>query len=137
MPSYKKGLIAGSFDVLHPGYVRMFQESKQVCDYLIVALQGDPTIDRPHKYKPVQSWEERKEVLSSVKFIDEILFYNTEKELFNILQNIDYDVRILGDDYRDKNFTGKELNKPVYFCARDHMYSTTKLKKLIAESLKV
>jgi len=136
MQLFKRGLIAGSFDILHPGYVRMFKESKAICEYLIVALQDDPTVDRPTKCKPVQTWSERKEILESIKFIDEIVRYNSEKDLLAILDSINYDVRILGDDYREKNYTGKSLNKPVYFCQRNHAYSTTKLKTLISESLK-
>lgn len=132
---YKSGFIAGSFDVIHPGYIRMFKESKEVCDKLIVALQDDPTVDRPEKCKPVQSWSERKEILDSIKYIDEIIYYCTEKELLELLKTYEYDVRILGSDYVDKKFTGDSLNKPVYYCKRSHAYSTTDLKKRIASSI--
>lgn len=132
---YSRGLIAGSFDIIHPGYVRMFKESKEICEHLIVALQDDPTIDRPHKCKPVQDWEERREILSSIKYVDEILSYSTESELLQLLRSTDYDVRILGSDYTGKDYTGRELEKPAYFCNRKHDYSTTALKRKIAQSI--
>lgn len=132
---YSIGFIAGSFDIIHPGYVRMFKEAKQVCKKLIVALQDDPTLDRPEKCKPVQSWSERKEILESIKYVDKILYYCTEQELFYLLETTNYDVRILGSDYIDKNFTGSSLGKPVHYCERSHAYSTTSLKKRIASSI--
>ncbi len=133
---YKKGIIAGSFDIIHPGYIQMFIEAKENCDHLIIALQDDPTIDRPHKLKPVQSWKERKEILNSIKYIDEILYYSTEKQLYDLLKNTTYDVRILGSDYINKSFTGDDLNKKIYFCKREHNYSLTDLKNRIYNSLK-
>jgi glycerol-3-phosphate cytidylyltransferase len=133
---FKKGFVAGSFDIIHPGYVRMFKEAKEVCETLIVALQDDPTIDRPHKCKPVQTWEEREEILSSLKFIDKIVRYSTENELFSLLCTIDYDVRILGADYCGKSFNGDVLGKPVHFCKREHAYSLTALKQKIADSMR-
>jgi glycerol-3-phosphate cytidylyltransferase len=129
---YHTGIICGSFDLIHPGYIRMFKEAKDVCDHLIVALQNDPTIDRPDKCKPVQKFSDRKEVLSSIKFVDSILGYNTEKELSELLTKAHHDVRILGSDYIDRKvFTGSELNKPIYYCNRGHEYSTTALKEAI------
>jgi glycerol-3-phosphate cytidylyltransferase len=133
---YKIGLIAGSFDLIHPGYIYMFTESKKICNHLVIALQDDPTIDRIYKNKPVQSWEERKIILSSLRQIDEVIYYNTESDLEKIIRNFKYDIRILGSDYREANFLGKELNKPVYFCNRAHNYSLTNLKKKIVESMK-
>ncbi len=132
---YKTGLIAGSFDLIHPGYIRMFRESKAVCNSLIVALQDDPTVDRPSKCKPVQSWEERSEILKALRYIDDVVYYNTEEDLRRLLSRVDFDVRILGSDYVNKRFTGDELGKPVYFCNRDHDYSLTDLKKKIARSI--
>lgn len=132
---YETGLIAGSFDIIHPGYIRMFKESKKICKSLIIALQDDPTIDRPQKCKPVQTWEERKEILESIIFVDKIFQYSTEQELYQLLKDLDYEVRILGSDYIDKSYTGKDLKKDVYYCFRDHGYSTTSLKKKISESL--
>ena len=133
----KIGLIAGSFDIIHPGYIRMFKEAKDnACHYLIVALQENPTIERPKKIKPIHTWEERKEVLLALKYVDEVIRYNIESELLDILKNIKYDIRILGSDYIEKYYTGKELGKEVYFCNRDHDYSLTSLKFAIYESLK-
>ena len=132
----KKGIIAGNFDVIHPGYVKLFEDAKKkACDYLIVALQSDPTIDRPEKSKPVQTVEERQYILMSIRYVDEVIHYNTERELLAILKNSDYDVRILGSDYSDpsKKFTGSDLNKEIYFHKRDHNYSASDLKKRIAE----
>ena len=128
---YKTGIIAGSFDLIHPGYIRMFKESKEHCEHLIVALQGDPTIDRPYKCKPVQNWGERKEILESIRYVNEILRYSTENELYQILKTVDYQVRILGSDYLGKDYTGSDLQKPTFFCSRDHEYSTTSLKRKI------
>ena len=129
---YKKGIICGSFDLIHPGYIRMFKEAKNVCEELIVALQGDPTIDRPHKCKPVQSLEDRREILEAIRYVDTIVTYNTERELFELLNKISYDVRILGSDYKNiSKYTGSKLNKPVYYCERSHDYSTTRLKEAI------
>ncbi len=137
MKKYTCGIICGSFDVIHPGYVRMFKDAKRVCERLTVALQGDPTIDRPSKCKPVQSMEDRIEILESIKWIDKVVVYNTEKELDVLLGNESYDVRILGTDYKNrKDYTGAHYGKPVYFHERDHEYSTTKLKMKISESMK-
>lgn len=136
---YERGLIAGSFDVIHPGYVRMFREAKELaCSYLIVALQDDPTLDRPSKLKPVQTWEDRKEILESIKWVDEIWYYSTEKDLLDLIGNnkSNIDVRILGTDYVGKSFTGDEYQIPVYYCERNHTYSTTSLKQAIANSIK-
>jgi glycerol-3-phosphate cytidylyltransferase len=135
----KIGLVAGNFDVIHPGYVKMFEDAKKnACNYLVVALQSDPTIDRPEKSKPVQTVEEREYILKSIRYVDKVIHYNTEKELLDILTNFDYDIRILGSDYNipDKIFTGYQLSKKIYFHNRDHDYSATNLKERIARSIK-
>tara|TARA_R110002126_G_scaffold277593_3_gene423666 strand:+ start:2333 stop:2767 length:435 start_codon:yes stop_codon:yes gene_type:complete len=135
-PDMKIGIIAGNFDVIHPGYVKMFEDAKQnACNYLVIALQSDPTIDRPEKSKPVQTVEEREYILRSISYIDEVIHYNTESELLDILTNFDYDIRILGSDYQDQNkiFTGSSLNKDIYFHSRTHNYSASDLKKRIAK----
>lgn len=137
MKNIKIGLIAGSFDLIHPGYISMFREAREICDYLIVALQDDPTIDRPHKLKPVQTWEERKEIIQSIRYVDHVLKYSTELELLDLLKNENYHVRILGQDYIGKKYTGDFLNKEVYFCKRNHDYSLTNLKLKIYESMKL
>ena len=137
MPQYNKGLIAGSFDLIHPGYIWMFKDAKTVCNHLIVALQGDPTIDRPHKCKPVQSLEDRIEILSSLRYVDEIKTYNTEVELLNLLKDTNFDVRILGSDYEGKAFTGDVLNNPIHYHRREHNYSLTDLKEKIYQERKL
>jgi len=136
----KVGIIAGNFDVIHPGYVKMFEDAKEnACQYLIIALQGDPTIERPFKCKPVQSIDEREYILRSIKYVDDILHYNTEQELLQLLETTRWDVRIIGTDYKNIDYTGKylekKLNKSVYFHKRDHEYSLTDLKKKIMEQM--
>ena len=132
-----KGIIAGSFDLIHPGYVRMFREAKNRCDYLIVALQDDPTLERPNKCRPVQDLFDRKEILESLRDVDEVITYSSEKSLYDLLRKVDYDVRILGEEYRDIEFTGKDLGKEVFWIKRNHDYSTTSLKEKIYEERKL
>ena len=131
----KIGIIAGSFDVIHPGYIYMFEFIKENCDFLIVALPKDPSIDRSEKLKPILSVSEREKILSSLIFVDKVITYQTEIELESILKSNIINVRFLGDDYINKNYTGKYLNIPVIFINRDHGWSTTKFKNKIAESL--
>ncbi len=133
-PSPKvRGIIAGNFDVIHPGYVRFFRDAKEkACDWLIIALQGDPTIERPHKAKPILSVKERTEVLLELESVDEVVNYNTEAELLDVLKSVAPDVRILGSDYEGKDFTGRELSIPVYYHKRNHSWSTTRFKNEIA-----
>ena len=132
----KRGIIAGNFDVIHPGYIKMFEDTKDnVCDYLIIALQGDPTIERPFKCMPVQTVSEREYILQSIRYVDEVIHYNTEAELLELLQSTDYDVRIIGSDYRGVEFTGKYLDKDIYYHSRAHEYSLTDLKKRITEQM--
>ena len=128
------GVIAGNFDVIHPGYIRMFAECKANCDYFVVLLHGDPTIERPEKMKPVLSIEERREILFALD-IDTVIAYNTEKELYWMLHDGNYDVRFLGDDYIGKPFTGDDLPIRIHYINRDHGWSTTKFKKLIADEV--
>ena len=113
----------------------MFREAKTVCDRLIVALQDDPTVDRPGKLKPVQTWEERKEVIEAIRWVDEVVYYNTEADLLKLLETVEFDIRILGADYIGKDFTGDHLDKGYYFCRRRHSYSLTDLKKKIHASV--
>jgi len=129
-----KGVIAGNFDVIHPGYVKTFKECKENCDHFTILLHSDPTIERPEKLKPILSIEERKEILYSIKYIDEIQVYTYEKELIEILKNGDFTIRFLGDDYLDKDFTGSHLNIPIHYISRDHGWSTTKFKNAINKS---
>ena len=125
------GFTCSCFDLLHAGHILMLKDAKEQCDYLIVGLQTDPTLDRPEKNKPIQSFEERKIQLEAVKYVDEILKYNTEKELFEILRMLRPDVRILGSDYEGKYFTGTELNIPIYYHKRNHNYSSSNLRQKI------
>lgn len=130
-----RGFIAGSFDIIHPGYIELFEFSKKNCDYFIVALHKDPSIERPEKIKPILSVEERKKILLSIKYIDEVIVYETEKELINLLSSNICDIRFLGDDYKDMEFNGNNLPIKILYVDRDHNWSTTKFKKMIADSV--
>ena len=132
---YNIGIIAGNFDVIHPGYIKMFKECKSYCQQFIVLLHIDPSIERPEKLKPILTKEERTEILTSIKFIDGIAYYTYEKELVDLIYRLNPDIRFLGDDYRGKTYTGFELDIPVHYLNRDHGWSTTKFKKLIADTL--
>ena len=132
---YNTGIIAGNFDVIHPGYIKMFKECKTYCKQLIVLLHIDPSIERPEKLKPILTKEERTEILTSIKFIDGIAYYTYEKELVDVIYRLNPDIRFLGDDYRGKTYTGFELDIPVHYLNRDHGWSTTKFKKLIANTI--
>ena len=132
----KKGIIAGNFDVIHPGYIQMFRKAREHCEALVVALQTDPTVERPEKIKPILTWDERKDMLLAIRYIDEVVEYTTEAELRALLETGDYDVRILGEDYREKYATGQEHSSEIVYIVRDHGWSTTRFKKLIAESVK-
>ena len=131
----KIGVIAGNFDVIHPGYIYMFEECMIYCDTLLLLLHEDPSIERPEKIKPILSLNERKMILNSLKHINRIITYETESDLYEILMNEKIDVRFLGDDYKDKSFTGDDLDIPIHYLDRSHGWSTTKFKKLIAETL--
>lgn len=132
------GLVAGNFDIIHPGYIELFKDAREsACDYLVVALQSDPTIDRPDKMKPVQSLRDREMILKSIRYVDEIIHYSTEEDLLEILTCFNYDIRILGSDYSgpDREFTGSSLEKKIYFHKRDHGYSATDLKERICDQV--
>jgi glycerol-3-phosphate cytidylyltransferase len=129
----KVGFTASSFDLLHAGHILMLKEAKSVCEYLICGLQTDPSLDRPEKNKPVQSYMERSIQLSAVKYVDEIIPYETEAELLSLMEHLPIDVRIIGEDYLSKNFTGKDLDTPIYFNKRRHDWSTSGLRKRIAK----
>jgi len=131
----KIGFTCSSFDLCHAGHVMMLQECKKVCDYLIVGLQVDPSKDRADKNAPLQTLVERYVQLSAIKYIDEIVPYETEKDLEDILNMYHIDVRILGDEYKEKEFTGKDICKKrgiaLYFNKRDHRFSSTDLRERI------
>lgn len=128
----KIGFTCSCFDLFHAGHIMMLKEAKSVCDYLIVGLQTDPTIDRAEKNKPIQSVFERFVQLQACKYVDEIVVYETEKDLLDILKSYPINVRILGKEYEDKNFTGKDLDYiEVYYNDRKHSFSTTELRKRV------
>lgn len=135
---YKIGFTCGSFDLLHAGHVLMLEEAKSVCEHLIVGLQNDPTIDRPHKNKPVQSIVERQIQLSALKYVDDVIIYNTEKDLVDLLITLPIEVRIIGEDYRNKSFTGDQLCKEngiqIYYNARQHNFSSTDIRQRVYEA---
>ena len=135
------GIVFSAFDLLHAGHMAMLAEAKNHCDYLIVGLQTDPTIDRPDtKNKPVQSIVERQIQLSSCRFVDEVVVYQTERDLVDLLLILPVDVRILGVEYENKDFTGKQecVNKGIelIFNCRDHSFSSSSLRKRVTESEK-
>jgi glycerol-3-phosphate cytidylyltransferase len=134
MNKARKGIIAGNFDVIHPGYVAMFNEILDKCEEVYVLLHDDPTIERPEKKKPILSIKERREMLKLILWNPVILSYNTEAELLFLLKSINPDIRFLGDDYIGKPFTGDNLDIPIHYFDRSHGWSTTKFKKLISES---
>lgn len=131
----KIGFTCSTFDLLHAGHVQMLRDAKSQCDYLICGLQVDPTVDRLSKNKPIQTLVERYVQLKAVTYVDEIIPYETEKDLEDILQLYNIDVRILGDEYRDKDFTGKDICRKrsiqLYFNSRDHRFSSTDLRNRI------
>lgn len=137
MKTQKIGITFSAFDLLHAGHIKMLEEAKTVCDHLIVALQLDPTLDRPHKNKPTQSIVERYIQLKACRSVDEIIPYNTEEDLMDILKSFVIDVRIIGDDYRNVDFTGKqyceEKGIEIYYNKRDHNFSTSGLKRAVFE----
>ena len=129
------GLTASTFDLLHAGHVAMLREAKSQCDYLIAALQVDPSLDRSEKNPPVQTIVERQAQLHAVKYVDEVIVYCTERDLLDIINMYPIDIRILGEEYRDKDFTGKDECRKrgiqLYFNKRDHRFSTSDLRKRV------
>tara|TARA_R110000796_G_scaffold152020_1_gene268488 strand:- start:75 stop:482 length:408 start_codon:yes stop_codon:yes gene_type:complete len=130
-----KGFVAGNFDVIHPGYIKLFKDCKLNCKNFTVFLHNDPSIERPEKLKPILSLDERIEQLSSIKYIDNVIVYDLEVDLYSLIKVGGFDIRFLGDDYIGKNFTGDDLCVSLHFINRDHGWSTTKFKNKIKESL--
>ncbi len=128
------GFTCSTFDLFHAGHIIMLKEAKEQCEYLIVGLQTDPTIDRPQKNKPVQSVFERFIQLNACVYVDEVIVYATEKELRDILLSFPIDVRILGEEYSNKSFTGDDINMEFYFNKRRHSFSTTELRQRVIEA---
>ena len=130
-----KGITAGAFDLFHAGHVLMLQEAKTVCDYLIVCIQTNPAMDRPDKNAPVQSLVERQIQVEACRYVDHTIVYETEAQLVEILKAIDWDIRIIGDEYRDKPFTGREFTYArCHFNKRPHTFSSSELRQRIANS---
>ncbi len=130
----KVGFTCSCFDLFHAGHIMMLKEAKSICDYLIVGLQTDPTIDRPEKNKPIQSVFERYVQLEACKYVDEIVVYATEKDLLDILHSYPINVRVVGDEYKNKEFTGKDLSHiQIYYNSRKHSFSTTELRKRVID----
>ena len=130
----KKGITFGAFDLFHAGHVLMFEEAKTVCQHLTVCIQTDPSIDRKNKNSPVQSIVERQIQVSGCRHVDEVLIYDTESDLMNILDTIEWDIYIIGEEYKNKYFTAREkyLDK-CYFNKRDHNFSSTELRSRVAK----
>lgn len=129
-----KGVTAGAMDLLHAGHLIMLKECKAQCDHLTVALQTDPTLDRPHKHKPVESVEERMIRLQGCKYVDKILTYDTEEDFYNLLKELQPDVRFIGADWKDKYFTGSNLPIKIIYNTRDHDFSSSALIKRIQDA---
>ena len=136
-PAKTIGITLSTFDLLHSGHVAMLREAKTVCDYLICGLQVDPSLDRDDKNAPVQTLVERYVQLAGVKYVDEIVCYQDENDVIDILEMFDIKVRILGEEYREKDFTGKEECRRkgirLYFNKREHRFSSSDLRRRVAE----
>ena len=129
----KIGFTCGAFDLLHAGHIVMLKEARQNCDYLIVGLQTDPSIDRQEKNQPVQSVYERYMQLQAVKYVDEIITYDTEQSLIDLLESTDIHLRFVGEDYVERDFTGKGLHE-IYYTNRQHSFSSSGLRRKVSQS---
>lgn len=130
---YKTGVIAGAFDVIHPGYIYAFREAKQYCERLIILLHVDPSLNNPAKTKPVLTVQERTDILMSIRYVDDVVFYRTEPDRLRLIQLVNPDVRFLGSDYKEPRETAPEI--PVIYLDRSHGWSATKFKKMICKPL--
>jgi len=128
------GFTCSTFDLLHAGHITMLEEAKRHCDFLIVGLQNDPTLDRPEKNKPVQTIVERQIQLAAVKYVDEIVIYNTEADLVDLLLTLPIKVRIIGEEYENVDYTGKGLTPDIVYNGRRHSFSSTSLRKRVTEA---
>ena len=130
----KKGITFGAFDLFHAGHVLMLKEAKSVCEHLIVCVQTDPSVDRATKNTPVQSIVERQIQVSACKYVDEVIIYDTEADVLEILETMDWDIRIIGDEYKDKEFTGRDKYLgQCYFNQRTHSFSSSELRQRVAD----
>lgn len=128
------GFTCGAMDLLHPGHLRMLKECQEQCDFLVVGLQEDPSIDRPDKKKPIETLEERKERLDACKYVDDYIVYKTETDLVELIKFVNPTIRFIGADWKGKHFTGEELPVKVMYNTRNHNYSSTELRKRISSS---
>ena len=130
----KRGITFGAFDLFHAGHVLMLKEAKSVCEHLIVCVQTDPSLDRTTKNTPVQSIVERQIQVSACKYVDEVIIYDTEADVLEILETMDWDIRIIGDEYKDKEFTGRDKYLgQCYFNQRTHSFSSSELRQRVAD----
>ena len=135
MASERVGIVASCFDLFHTGHILMLMEAKENCDRLVVALQSDPTIDRPEKNKPIQGLYERYVQVDSCEYVDHVIPYDTETDLYNMLAGFSWDVRFLGSDYFNRtDFTGSDLDIPIHYCSRRHNYSSSGLRERILKA---
>ena len=128
------GVTFSCFDIMHPGHIKMLADAKKQCDLLVVGLQTDPTIDRPYKNQPIQTYEEREIMVSACRYIDHLIKYATESDVNNILIHLQPDIRILGSDYQDQSFTGDHLSIPIYYHHRNHNWSSTDFRRRIHQA---
>ena len=133
----KTGFTCSTFDLFHAGHIMMLKEAREQCDFLLVGLQTDPTLDRKEKNKPIQSVFERFVQLKACKYVDEVVVYATEKELRDILLSYPIDVRILGEEYKGNEFTGHEIPMEFYFNNRRHSFSTTELRQRVVDAERI
>jgi glycerol-3-phosphate cytidylyltransferase len=133
----KTGFTCSTFDLFHAGHIMMLKEAREHCDYLLVGLQTDPTLDRKEKNKPIQSVFERFVQLKACRYVDEVVVYATEKELRDILLSYPIDVRILGEEYKNKEFTGYDIPMEFYFNNRKHSFSTTELRHRVVDAERI
>ena len=130
----KKGITFGAFDLFHAGHVLMLEEAKTVCDYLIVCIQSDPSLDREEKNKPVQSVIEREIQVSGCRYVNEVIIYDKESDLLSIIDEVDWDVRIIGEEYKDKDFTGRDQTlERCYFNKRPYTFSSSELRERVSK----
>ena len=128
------GFTCGAFDLLHAGHALMLEECKKYCDYLVVGVQDDPSLDRPEKNRPVMTYDERIIMVEAIKAVDDVVTYSTEADLVELLKSINPDVRIIGADWKGKKYTGHDLPIKVVFNTRDHGYSTSSLRKRVYDA---
>ena len=131
----RRGFTAGNFDVIHPGYIKLFKECFQNCDHFTILLHSDPSIERPNELSPILTLEERIEILESIKYISDIKTYTYESDLYELIKRGNYNIRFLGNDYKNQKYTGDDLDIKIHFLNRDHGWSTTKFKTLISKSI--